>query len=117
HSTVYCDPHSQRLSIVNKTEVDVFLEFLCFLHNLADVGNLISKMKACKVLFQVVTCWGTPQNHLVAREQASHMLEEVNKNGNVYMKSFGVTRKACMEQSFTTAPAVQASAKKLLQNL
>ena len=30
------------LSIVNETEVDVFLEFPCFLYNSANVGNLIS---------------------------------------------------------------------------
>ena len=29
--------------IVNKTEIDVFLELSCFFHNPADVGNLISK--------------------------------------------------------------------------
>ena len=29
-STVYCDPHSQRLGIVNKAEIDVFLELLLF---------------------------------------------------------------------------------------
>ena len=28
-------------SIVNETEVDVFLEFPCFLYDLANVGNLI----------------------------------------------------------------------------
>ena len=28
--------------IVNKTEVDVFLELSCFFHDSADVGNLIS---------------------------------------------------------------------------
>ena len=28
--------------IVNKAEIDVFLEFSCFFDNLADVGNLIS---------------------------------------------------------------------------
>ena len=27
--------------IVNKAEVDVFLEFSCFFYDLADVGNLI----------------------------------------------------------------------------
>ena len=27
--------------IVNKTEIDVFLELSCFFHDLADVGNLI----------------------------------------------------------------------------
>ena len=29
-------------STVNETEVDVFLEFLCFLYDPANVGNLIS---------------------------------------------------------------------------
>ena len=41
-STVYCDPHSQRLCIVNKAEIDVFLELCCFFDDPADVGNLIS---------------------------------------------------------------------------
>ena len=40
-STVYCDPHSQR-GIVNKAEIDVFLELSCFFDDPADVGNLIS---------------------------------------------------------------------------
>ena len=30
------------LGIVNKAEIDVFLELSCFLHDPADVGNLIS---------------------------------------------------------------------------
>ena len=29
-------------SIVNKAEVDVFLEFSCFFHDPVDIGNLIS---------------------------------------------------------------------------
>ena len=41
-STVCCDPHSQRLSVVNEAEVDVSLEFSCFFCDPADVGNLIS---------------------------------------------------------------------------
>src|SRR5574341_1091387 len=45
-STVYCDPHSQRLGIVNKTETDVFLELSCFFHDPADVGNLTSGSSA-----------------------------------------------------------------------
>ena len=45
-STVYCDPHSQRLSIVNKTEIYVFLELSSFIHDPADVGNLISGSSA-----------------------------------------------------------------------
>ena len=40
-STVYCDPHSQGFGIVNKAEIDVFLELSCFFDDLADVGNLI----------------------------------------------------------------------------
>ena len=39
-STVYCDPHSQRLGIDNKAEIDDFLELSCFFHDPADVGNL-----------------------------------------------------------------------------
>ena len=43
---VYCDPHSQRLAIVNEAEVDVFLELSCFFSDPADVGNLISGSSA-----------------------------------------------------------------------
>ena len=32
--------------VVNKAEVDVFLEFLCFLYDPRDVGNLISGSSA-----------------------------------------------------------------------
>ena len=44
---VCCDPHSQRLvneaiSIVNEAEVDVFLEFPCFLPGPINFNNLIS---------------------------------------------------------------------------
>ena len=46
-STVCCDPHSQRLfGIVNKAEVDVFLELFCFFDDPADVGNFISGSSA-----------------------------------------------------------------------
>ena len=45
-STVYCDPHSQGFGIVNKAEIDVFLELSCFFHDPADVGNLISGSSA-----------------------------------------------------------------------
>ena len=41
-STVCCDPHKQRLGIVNKAEVDVFLELSCFFNDPTDVGNFIS---------------------------------------------------------------------------
>ena len=45
-STVCCDPHSQRLGIVSKAEIDVFLELSCFFDDPADVGNLISGSSA-----------------------------------------------------------------------
>ena len=41
-STVYCDPHIKGFGIVNKAEIDVFLELSCFFDDPADVGNLIS---------------------------------------------------------------------------
>ena len=43
---VCCVSHSQRLSVVNKAEVDVFQELTCFFHDPADVGNLISGSSA-----------------------------------------------------------------------
>ena len=53
-STVYCDPHSQRLVIVNKAEIDVFLELSCFFDDPADVGNLISDSSAfCKTSLNI----------------------------------------------------------------
>ena len=46
-STVYCDPHSQRLCKVNKAEIDVFfLELSCFFNDSADAGNLTSGSSA-----------------------------------------------------------------------
>ena len=44
-STVYCDPH-KGFGIVNKAEIDVFLELSCFFDDPADVGNLISGFSA-----------------------------------------------------------------------
>ena len=44
-STVYCDSH-KGFGIVNKTEIDVFLEFSCFFDDPVDVGNLISGSSA-----------------------------------------------------------------------
>ena len=40
-STVYCDSH-KGFGIVNKADIDVFLELSCFFHDPADAGNLIS---------------------------------------------------------------------------
>ena len=48
-------------SIVNETEVDVFLEFSCFLYDPANVGNLISGSSVfskpsniCKFLVHII---------------------------------------------------------------
>ena len=38
---VCCDPHRD-FGVVNKAEVDIFLELSCFFDDPADVGNLIS---------------------------------------------------------------------------
>ena len=43
---VCCDPHSKGFGIVDKAEVDVFLELSCFLDDPADVGNVISGSSA-----------------------------------------------------------------------
>ena len=45
-STVCCDPHSKGFGVVNKAEVDVFLELSCFLDDPMNVGNLISGSSA-----------------------------------------------------------------------
>ena len=44
-SSVYCDPYTG-FGIVNKAEIDVFLELSCFFNDLADVHNLISGSSA-----------------------------------------------------------------------
>ena len=41
-STVCCDPTVKGFCIVNKTEIDVFLELSCFFDDPADIGSLIS---------------------------------------------------------------------------
>ena len=40
--------------IVNKTEIDVFLELSCFFHDPPDVGNLTSGSSAFSELFQIL---------------------------------------------------------------
>ena len=45
-STVCCDPHSQRFGVVNKTEIDVFLELSCYFCDSTDVSNLINIIRA-----------------------------------------------------------------------
>ena len=44
-STVCCDLH-KGFGIVNKAEIDVFLELSCFFYDPEDVGNLISGSSA-----------------------------------------------------------------------
>ena len=44
-STVYCDPH-KGFGIVNKAEINVFLEISCFFDYPADVDNLTSGSSA-----------------------------------------------------------------------
>ena len=45
-STVCCDPHSQRLCVVNKAKVDVFPELSCFFDDPTYFDNLISGSSA-----------------------------------------------------------------------
>ena len=55
-STVCCDPHKV-FGIVNKAEIDVFLEPSCFFYDPADVGNLISGSRH----YQNTKEWVVPQ--------------------------------------------------------
>ena len=46
-SRVCCDPHTVKgFGVVDKAEVDVFLELSCFFKDPTDVGNLISDSSA-----------------------------------------------------------------------
>ena len=46
-STVCCDPHTVKgFDLVNKPDIDVYLELSCFFNDPADVGNLISGSSA-----------------------------------------------------------------------
>ena len=47
---VCCDPHSQRLCIVNKAEIDVFLELSCFFDDPMDIGNLTSEVHGSHIV-------------------------------------------------------------------
>ena len=44
-TTVYCDPH-KGFGIVNKAEINVFMECFCFFDDPVNVGNLISGSSA-----------------------------------------------------------------------
>ena len=46
-STICCDPHKVKgFGLVNKAEIDVFLDLSCFFDDPADLGNLISGSSA-----------------------------------------------------------------------
>ena len=45
-STIYCDHTVKDFGIVNKAEIDIFLELSCFFDDPADVGNWISGSSA-----------------------------------------------------------------------
>ena len=50
YSKIYCDPHSQRLWLVKKAEVDVFLEFSCFFHDPAQYRDCEKEANVAKLL-------------------------------------------------------------------
>ena len=45
-SQFFCAPHSKGFGLVNKAEVDVFLELSCFFDDPMDIGNVISGSSA-----------------------------------------------------------------------
>ena len=45
-STVYCDPHIKGFGIVNKAEIDVFLQLSCFFDDPVGVSNSVSGSSA-----------------------------------------------------------------------
>ena len=53
-STFCCDPHSQGFGIVNKAEVDAFLELSCFFDDPKVVGNLAESKEEPKSLLMKV---------------------------------------------------------------
>ena len=57
---VYCDPHSQRLWLVNKAEIDVFLELSCFF-DINNVKSWLPKIWIVRILLAYVafnsSCW------------------------------------------------------------
>ena len=89
--------------LVNKAEIDVFLELSCFFHDPADVGNLISGSSAFsktslnirkftvhvhplpttqeKTLYMDITRWSTPKSDwLYSLQPEMEKLYTVNKN-------------------------------------
>ena len=48
------------IGIVNKTEIDVFLELCCFFDDPADVGNFVSGSSAFSKVYTKCTCMHRP---------------------------------------------------------
>ena len=64
-------------SVVNETEVDVFLEFLCFFYDSADVGSLISGTSAFSISSLYI--WNSELNclyflHNSSRSETNHLI-------------------------------------------
>ena len=58
--------------IVNKAEIDVFLEFSCFFHDPADVGNLISGSSAFSK-----TSLNIRKIHLLPKEKIKNLVTSI----------------------------------------
>ena len=82
-STVYCDPHCQRLWHVNKAEIDVFLELSCFFDDPVDVGNLISGSSVFSKTslniwkFTFTYCWSLAWRNLRLTLLACEMIDSL----------------------------------------
>ena len=63
--------------VVNKAEVDVFLELSCFLDDPADVGNLISGFSAfCKTIWDI---WNFLVHLLLRRNILQHYKSHIQQ--------------------------------------
>ena len=49
--------HTINFGIVNKEEIDVFLELSCFFHDPVDVGNLVDRETWCAAIHGVAKSW------------------------------------------------------------
>ena len=66
--------------IVNKAEIDAFLELYCFFHDPADVGNLISGSSALyKCLLNYFSCFSIYLKYLIVLIVKKHFIIK-NKN-------------------------------------
>ena len=105
-STVYCDPHSKGFGIVNKAEIDVFLELSCIFHDPVNVGNLISSSSAFPKTslniwkFMVLYCWSLTWRILSVTLLACEMNAIVRWfEHSLALPSFGIGMKTDFFQS------------------